>query len=318
LTIAGARSRIRSKVSTGRCRSCGAEVTPGARFCSSCGSRVDVESLAPEQRVVVPSGLPEGMGETYAEDIELIDHRGVERQSFQGCDAVLEQAASVRRHPCGETEVSSEELLASDGRGFASVASYRVTAEGRGGGIDLALGQVGLISEGRIEHLEWFDPYDRQAMLVRYAELGGGARLLGDGPPERWFKELLVAYARADVVKLVDLHAEGWRNTDHRNVGWYEAQGGEEIAHFSSSPFEVADEHFAEVEEVLGSNDRVIAARVAYRGRSKDGDHELLLRVASVSVIESGLRISADLYDPGQRQAVLGRYVELTGRRSPR
>jgi hypothetical protein len=256
------------------------------------------------------------MGATYAEDIVLIDHRGMGPERFEGGEAVLEQAASMWRHMSDDVEVVSQELLASDGSGFASVAWYRGTAREGGGDRDLGLGQVGVKSGEHVERLEWFDPNDRQAMLVRYAELGGGARLLGNTPPERWFGELLVAYAEGDVVKLVDLHADGWRNTDHRNPGWEETQGGEEIAQFFSSPFEVSDDHYAEVDEVLACDDRVIAARVSYRGNRREGRGELVLQMGSVSVIESGVRVSADLYAPEDRDAMLARYAEL-GRRPP-
>jgi hypothetical protein len=254
------------------------------------------------------------MGPTFAEDIVVIDHRGPDQGRFEGRDAVLEQAASLWRHLSEDIEVSSQEPLASDGRGFASVVWYRGTARDGGGQLEEALGQVGVKSGEQIERLEWFDPHDRQAMLVRYAELGGGAGPLGASPPERWFKELLVAYAQGDVVKLVDLHADGWRNTDHRERGWEESHGGEEIAQFWSAPFEVSDDHHAEVDEVLAHDDRVIAVLVTYRGRAKEGGGQLLLRVGNVSVIESGLRVSADLYEPGDREAMLEQYAELGGR----
>jgi ketosteroid isomerase-like protein len=254
----------------------------------------------------------------YAEDIVLIDHRGTDRERFEGREAVLEQAASLWRDESEDIEVSSSELLASDGRVFASVEWYRGTARDGGRELEEALGQVGLIAGEQIERLEWLDPHNRQAILVGYAELGGGARLLGDKPPERWFKELLIAYARGDVVKLVDLHADGWRNTDHRELAWAQTQGGEEIAEFFSSPFEVADDHYAEVDEVLARDDRVIAACVTYRGTSKGAGGDLVLKVGSVSAIESGVRVSADLYDPEDSQAMLDQYAELSGRGFPR
>jgi hypothetical protein len=250
----------------------------------------------------------------YAQNIVLIDHRGTDQQRFEGREVVIERAASTSEG----VEAASVDQLASDGRGFARVTWYQGTAQDRRGDLDFALAEVGLMSGEEIERLEWFDPDDRQALLVRYAELGGGARLLGARRPERWFKELLVAFAEADVVKLVDLHADGWRNTDHRSPTWKEGPRGEQLARFSSTPFEVSDDHYAEVDEVLACDDRVIAADVTYHGRSKEGGGELVLRFASVSVIESEVRVSADLYDREDRQAVLVRYTELGGRRSPR
>lgn len=150
------------------------------------------------------------------------------------------------------------------------------------------------------------------------AEPGGSAKPLGDKPPERWFKELLVAYAQGDVVKLVDLHAEGWRNTDHRDPAWRDGPSGEEIAQFWATPIEVSDDRQAAVEEVLACDDRVIAARVTYRGTSKAEGRELVLQLGTVSVIEAGVRVSLDLYDSEDRQAMLDRYTELGGASSAR
>jgi SnoaL-like domain len=183
---------------------------------------------------------------------------------------------------------------------------------------------VGPVGNDRWESLllsweAWADPRSSivlEAAVTTPGAAGAAGVGLGERPPERWFKEMLSAYAAGDVIKLVDLHAEGWRSTDHRDPIWEKAP--EEIGQFWATPFEVADDHYAEVDEVLACDDRVIVARLTYRGRSKETGSDLVVRVGSVSVIEAGVRVSTDLYDPDERQAMLERYAELGGRRGSR
>ncbi len=257
------------------------------------------------------------MAETYAQDIVLIDHRNLGWERFQGRAAVLEQAASLWRHMSEDIQVASQEVIAFDGRAFARVASYRGTARDGGGELDLALGQVGVMSGDQIERLEWFDPDDRQAMIVRYVEIGGGLRPLGDRPPERWWAEVLKAYARADLDKLVQLYAEDWRGVDHRNLGWEETHGREGIASFWRSALAVSTDQHGQIDEVVACDDRAIAVRITWRGTSTEGGGEFALQTGDVGVAESGRSVSQDVFDHADTDAMLARYAELGGRRPP-
>jgi ketosteroid isomerase-like protein len=64
---------------------------------------------------------------------------------------------------------------------------------------------------------------------------------------------------------------------------------------------------------VLACDDRVIARRVAYRGRSADGGGEMEVRAGYVSVIEDGLFVSTDEYEYDDTAGMLARFAELGG-----
>jgi len=257
----------------------------------------------------------DAMAATYAQDIVLIDHRVLGWERFEGRAAALEQTASMWRHMSDDVQVVSQEMLARDGRAFARVFSFRGLARDGGGELELALGQVGVRSGDLIERLEWFEPNDRQAMIARYAELGGGQGPLGDRPPERLVAEWMRRYAARDVEDILALYREDWTAVDRRAI--------------ASEPADLATEQenlrlqfalpliYMEIEEVLAVVERAVALSCVAHGRSMpaDGGGPFEFRFASIVDVEDGRFRRFELFEPEDRAAVLARFAELTGER---
>ena len=257
----------------------------------------------------------DAMAATYAQDIVLIDHRSLGWERIEGRAAVLEQTASMWRHMSDDIRVVSQEMLARDWRAFARVLSFRGLARDGGGELELALGQVGVRSGDLIERLEWFEPDDRQAMIARYAELGGGQEPLGDSAPERLVAEWMRRYAARDVEDILALYHEDWVAVDRRTI--------------AGEPADLATEQenlrlqfalpliYMEIEEVLAVAERAAALRCAAHGRSMpaDGGGPFEFRFASIVNVEDGRFRRFELFEPEDRAAVLARFAELTGER---
>jgi ketosteroid isomerase-like protein len=96
-------------------------------------------------------------------------------------------------------------------------------------------------------------------MIVRYAELGGGAGPLGDRAPERFLKKWLPLSAANDIEALSAMLAEDFVRVDHRSIGWEPLHGREANAAMWRSAYESADHIRQEADEVLACDDRVIA-----------------------------------------------------------
>jgi hypothetical protein len=68
-----------------------------------------------------------------------------------------------------------DEVLACDDRLVAFTMTWRGSGADGGGELALPIGNVYVVEGGRVAHLDQYDPDDRQAMIARYAELGGGS-----------------------------------------------------------------------------------------------------------------------------------------------
>src|SRR5579875_3855768 len=97
-----------------------------------------------------------------------------------------------------------DEVLACDERVIASRVVYH--GEGRTAGAwRLEAGMVSVVAHGRGERSEAFEPDDRQAMIARYVELGGGLSALGESPVERCAAEFYKRQARGELGPLQEL-----------------------------------------------------------------------------------------------------------------
>jgi ketosteroid isomerase-like protein len=260
----------------------------------------------------------DAMAESYAEDVVLVDHRRAGWDSVEGREAVLEQATSIWQHMSDDIQVVSQEVIAFDGRVFARIASYRGTARDGGGELDLALGQVGLMSGNQISRLEWFEPSDRWAMTARYAELGGGVAALGDRPPERVYAEFLRRWAAGDTEKILELCAEDYVHVDHRHLGWEPVETREGFRQFVTSVIGATSGFHCNVDEVLACDERLIAMRTTWRGHSTETASELEFKFGYVVIAEQGLVVRQDYYNHDDTDGMLSRYAELGGTRELR
>jgi ketosteroid isomerase-like protein len=254
------------------------------------------------------------LAELVAEDWYFVDHRALGWEEAHGrekCMAIMRSMFDPSPH----VHFDLGNPLAADDRLLVITAAVR----GRGlkaGDHEVVAGAVYLIENGMWAGVDFYEPDDHQAMIARYAELGGGAGPLGDRPPEQFFKRWLPLSAAKDVEALSGMLAEDFVRVDHRSIGWEPLQGREANVALWRSAYESAECIYQEVEEVLACDPRVIAYRFSWRGIASDvsGGGEFQTSVGQVCVIEDGLWQSCDQYDTDDREAMLARYAELGGR----
>jgi hypothetical protein len=153
-------------------------------------------------------------------------------------------------------------------------------------------------------------------MLARFAELKEASppEALGDRAPERWHAEYARRWAAADVNGLVEMAAEAWVLTDRRSVAVYGQLRGRQAARemVASSLDGVRDPRFT-VLEVLACDEMVMAAVIAWSGVGYKGA-EFSNDMGLVSVVRDGLQESVELYEVDDRESMLARFAELSGR----
>jgi ketosteroid isomerase-like protein len=160
--------------------------------------------------------------------------------------------------------------------------------------------------------LDIYEPDDRQAMVARYTELGGGLSALGDSPPERWLAEFALLFARQDSDNLLARISEEYELHDHRMIGWEPVRGRAQSAAMMESAWQGDDIRW-EVSEVVAANDRVLAVveRIIGHGDRAAGGGEYAIDVGVVLVVEDGLMVRAEHFDPDDREGMLARFAEL-------
>ncbi len=272
------------------------------------------ERVQAEYRRLVAAKDLDRLLDLYTEDVQLVDHRTLAWEEVHDRASLAEAIRSA--FAIAEQRIEVDEVLACDDRVIASRDAWRGRATDGGGYVERAQGTVTVISDGRIASRDIYEPDDRQSMIARYAELGGGQGTLGDRPPERFYAEFVRRFARRDLDRLADLWAEDWRFVDHRLLAWEEQVGRDTGMAGLRSALEGSLDLRVEVDEVLACDDRVIAFVCSWRGHTLTGGGELEMQFGTVMVIEHGQGVSADQYDPGERQAMLARYAELGGQRA--
>jgi ketosteroid isomerase-like protein len=275
------------------------------------GDRPPERFLAEFQRLVAARDV-DGMMQLYATGYVRIDHRkfGWELGSRATERAELESIFAT----ASDLSCEVDEVLACDDRVIASVLTFRGHGADSGGTFEMAFGDMEVMENGLCVRTEFFDPGERQAMIARFAELGGGLAALGDRPPERWLAEFAGRYARRDIDRLMELYTDDFVTVDHRTLGWEEMRkddGGQRAA-LESSLAAGSDQWFV-VDEVLACDDRFIAARGRFHGKSADGGGAFEIAFGVVAVVEDGQVSWMEWFDYDAREAVLVRYAELDG-----
>ena len=290
-----------------------------ARYVELGGGLAALGDRAPERwwaryaRLFAARELDPALALFAAEGCEFLD-----RRRFGWETGGQERAAAhLRTSWAGSTDirVEVEEVLACDERVIALRLNWQgTTSKATGGGrFVLPVGAVSVIESGRAVRWEQFESEDREAMLARYAELGGGQRSLGELPPERYCTEVVRRFAARDLQALLELHAEDWTLVDHRALGWEEMRGLDGYREGMRSLFSMSPDIRVEIDDVLACDERVIATRLGYRGIGRQaGEFEFL--IGNVTVVEGGRGVSVELYDYDDDAAMLARYAELGGR----
>jgi hypothetical protein len=112
------------------------------------------------------------VGELFAEDAVVLDHRALPWEEARGRDAV------VRLHESGlsafpDLWLDVVEVLACDARVLALRAKLRGHGTDGGGEMEVPVGGVVVVEGERLARMELYDVDDSSAMLARYEGLGG-------------------------------------------------------------------------------------------------------------------------------------------------
>jgi ketosteroid isomerase-like protein len=254
---------------------------------------------------------PEAIARLVRDDYVLIDHRANGWETIEGPEALREHhAAAFAISP--DASMAIDSVLASDRQVGAVGFSYRGHMVDGGGEFEITMGYVSRLVDGRGASTDVYDPDDRQAMIARYVELGGGLSQLGDKASERILAEWCRHYARRDLEAMMKLLADDFRWIDYRPLSWepFDREGMRQV---TLSAWTEASDIRIEIDEVLAVDDSAIAMRTRFVGTgAQAGAFEL--PVGQVARYENGVCLSLDQYDYDDTDAMLARFAELSGR----
>ncbi len=247
----------------------------------------------------------------YRQDFKLTDHRSVGWAKVSGLGDYRE-ALGAGLAMSDDITYEVDEIVASDERVIAFRAAWRGTAADGGGAAELAVGIVTANDGALIISTDVYEPHDRQGMIARYAELGGGQGSLGARPPECLWRDFARRFAARDLAGLRELYHEDTLLIDHRNLAWDPARGADALLDVYRSILELLADARIEVDEVIAADERVIALRFRVCGSAADGGGMAEVDAGGVTVVEEGRVASHELYAADQREAMLSRFAELS------
>jgi class 3 adenylate cyclase len=244
------------------------------------------------------------------EDWVQVDHRKVGWGKARG-----RERSRALLHSVFESfpDIRSElvEVIACDARVVVATGIWRGTDPRGGGAAETPFGMVSVI-EGAVRISEdIYEPEDRQAMVARYAELGGGQGCLGRSDAEQWCCDYVRGFATDDTAWLPERFTSDWVLHDHRSMPWDGAQGLEAFAELQRSGFASTLDLRAEVTEVLAVAEGAIAFTMSFLGHSIEGGGPFEVSAGWVVGLEDGRARRTDVFEPDDRGGMLARHAEL-------
>ncbi len=205
-----------------------------------------------------------------------------------------------------------DEVLAVDESVMAVRLSWCGSSAIGGGEMVNSYGQVFTVRDGRCARVEVFDSDAEISMRACFAELRGLA-LLGDRPPERWWRKFVDRYGQRDREGLEKMYAEDFTLVDHRALAWEEIRGREVLVEVVESSWQMAPDVRCSVDEVLACGDSLIAVRCMFVGAVGDGGGLIEIATVYLSVLDGDIAVRGEQFDPDDREGILRRYAELGG-----
>lgn len=205
-----------------------------------------------------------------------------------------------------------DEVLACDERVIALRVVYRGHARDGGGVVENWLGLVVMADDrGLWVSTDQFESEDVAGMLQCFAALGGERGVLGETRSERIAAEHARRVAAGDLDLIVAQFHEDYVARDQRTtVSQEPVRGHAAVRAMFGQALAMTGNLRWDVDEVLSASDRVIAMRVAYRGRIEGGGEAEVL-AGHVTTNDGELLLSTDGYDYHDDAGMLARYAEL-------
>lgn len=254
----------------------------------------------------------QSVADLYHDEFVLIDHRRFGWEDVTGVQSLVEFLASVYAMAPG-IRVTIDDMIACDDSVMAVSTTEHGTAAEGGGALAQSMGYVVAVHDGRVARIEVFEPDDREGMVARFVELGGGLSQLGERIPERVWARFIDRHAARDLDGLAGIIAPGWTLVDHRQLGWEQIRTSEGLLAYLRSHFEITLNSRIEVDEVLACDDRQIALRITALGTTVEGRTSFARPLGVVSIVENGQIVRHDQYDHGDTTAMLDRFAALRG-----
>jgi class 3 adenylate cyclase/ketosteroid isomerase-like protein len=245
-----------------------------------------------------------------APDYEFVDHRTLGYEPAIGIEGGVAMLRSARK-ASADLRIEATEVLACDEQAIALLVAWRGHGV-KAGELELPMGVVAVIEHGRLKRHELFNPDDREAILTRYAELGGARSPLGDRRSERVLTEVQQALHARDYDRLATLLAEDCYIVDHRALGYDDAHGRAECLRDMRAAFDASPNIRVEFDEVLAADDGVVVVEVAFRGRGVKAG-ELETGYVAVVLVQADQFAGVDYYETHDLTAAIARYAELGG-----
>ena len=247
----------------------------------------------------------EAMGTLLTDDVVLVDHRVVGWEELVGAEALLDQQRSAAASSPGGT-LRIESVLDADDDLAAVVCALHARAHGGGAPIEVRLGVVTRLHEGRVDRIELFGADDRASMQRRLAELREGRA----GLSALWERYIACVAAR-DWDGLRRIYADDHVLVDHRQVGWGEMLGAEAAIEVHRAAVQIAPDLTVNAEVLAGEErEGAMVVRLAMRGTPATGGEAESVMV-SVVAIAGGRALRNEFFDPEDEARWRARYEEL-------
>jgi class 3 adenylate cyclase/ketosteroid isomerase-like protein/tetratricopeptide (TPR) repeat protein len=258
------------------------------------------------------AGGADAVLEVFADDYTMVDHRQRGFGEVRDRDDLAELIRSIFA-AAPDLRVTIDDVIACDDRVVALRLTWHDETPVEGSPYAVTVGYVAVVESDRFARGDMYEPDDGQAMVARYAALGGGQSRLGDRPPERLWAECALRFAERDADALVELLAEDHVLVDRRPGGDEEVIGRDEVRPVLESAFAAATGRWLDVDEITACDERVIALSVSCRGARLDGGVPVEVGCGLVAVIDDHLFTRTDRYGHGDRLAMVARFAELGG-----
>jgi class 3 adenylate cyclase/ketosteroid isomerase-like protein/tetratricopeptide (TPR) repeat protein len=255
------------------------------------------------------AGDLDALMELHEPGYTLYDHRPMGWGEVRGIDATRLQFASVMG-AAAHLVCDIEEVLAEGPGLVAARVVYRGTSGTTGGELEIPLGVVMRIVEGRAAESHIYGYEDGEGLLRCHSQLAASLHV-EDRDLIAFVMRFSNLWARRDAAAIADAYPPDVVGIDHRRVGWGEVHGRKGIEDHIRSVLAISPDVRFSVDEILAARDGAIAMRVAWRGSSADSAGPFEAQHGWVARVKDGRMTAVDFFEPDDRERMMARFTQL-------